>query len=470
MKDFYSTESIMKVRISMVNRKKGKIITSIKNKGIKRNPYLLFFPFLILYIILILIFAKNENFGDEIRYITYAENLTHGFYSPPYPYIDLGNGPGYPLLISPLVALNAPLILIKLMNAIFLYFSIVFLFKALKQILPYKFSLIFSLIWAFYPNNYEQLFYTLPDLFAPCLIPVLIFAMIKAFKSGNKNITLKYLLLAGFTFGYLILTKPIFGYVLICLFISILILWIFNHKSISYKKSLLVLLVAFMVNVPYLGYTYQLTGKMFYWSSFGGNNLYWMSTPYPGEYGGYYRFPFTDRQDRIPGSEKQIQFYHQKDFDEILKNPEVKKANIKNGKIQFDLSNGIEQDKLLKKIAIQNIKSHPLKFIQNCISNAGRMLFNYPASYVLQKPSTLQRLPVNGTIIVFAIFCLIPTLINWKKIPFTLRFLLALSLVYFGGSLMGSAGTRMFTLIVPILLIWIAYILYNTVKVKLKLE
>ena len=439
-----------------------------KDKKLSRNPFLIFSPFLLLYIGIILLFSITQNHGDEIRYLTYAKNLTYGYYSPPYPHIDLGNGPGYSILITPLVAINAPLILIKLMNAFFLYFSIVFLFKALKQILPFKFSLVFSLIWALYPNNYEQIFYTLPDLFAPCLIPLLIFAMLKAFKSNNSKITRKYLFLAGFTFGYLILTKPVFGYVLIFFIISMLVLWIFNTKSISYKRSLLVLLVAFIINVPYLGYTYHLTGKMFYWSTFGGNNLYWMSSPYPEEYGNYYRFPFTESQDRIPGSGKQIEANHQKDFEELLKNPQVRKANIINGMIQEDLSNGIVQDELLKKIAIHNIKSHPIKFLQNCISNAGRMLFNYPASYVLQKPSTLQRLPVNGTIIVFAVFCLIPTLINWKKLFFPLRFLLILGIVYLGASLLGSAEPRMFTLVVPILLIWIPYILSKTVKVKFK--
>lgn len=442
----------------------------IKNTKFNKNPFLLFLPFLILYVILIIIFAKNENYGDEIRYITYAKNLTHGFYSPVYPYIDLGNGPGYPLLITPLVALNAPLILIKLLNAIFFYFSIIFLFKALQQIVSYKFSLIFSLIWAFYPNQYEQIFYTLPEVLAPSLITLLIFAMVKAFKSADTKTARKYQYLAGFTFGYLILTKPIFGYLLIVLSIVMGVLWVFNTQCISYKKSIVILLVAFIANVPYLGYTYHLTAKMFYWSSFGGNNLYWMSSQFEGEYGNYYTFPFSPSNDRIPGSEKIIQLHHQKDFEEILKNPEVKKANLSDGVLHDNLSNGIVQDDLFKKIAIQNIKSHPLKFLQNCISNAGRMLFNYPASYVLQKPSTLRRLPVNGTLIVFAMFCLIPTLINWKRLFFPIRFLLIFSFLYFGGSLLGSAGTRMFTLIVPILLIWIAYILSKSVKVKLKFE
>ena len=155
---------------------------------------------------------------------------------------------------------------------------------------------------------------------------------------------------------------------------------------------------------------------------------------------------------------------------QFMENPKVREANTINGQLQEGLVYGITQDELLKKMAIQNIKSYPLKFIQNCISNAGRMIFNYPASYVLQKPSTLKRLPVNGTLVVLVLFCLIPTLINWKELFFPVRFLLFLSVIYFGGSLLGTAEPRMFTVIVPILLLWIALILSKTVKVKLRFE
>jgi 4-amino-4-deoxy-L-arabinose transferase-like glycosyltransferase len=424
---------------------------------------------LIFAVILILIFSPDQHFGDEPRYLFYAKNLTQGYFSPSYPHIDLGNGPGYPIVISPFVALNAPLLFLRLLNPIFYYFSIVFLYKALKNVVSPKFTFVFSLIWALYPNTLEELPRALPEIFATSLISVFIYCIIKGFDKTNTR-QIRYLIASGLTFGYLILTKPIFAYVMLFLFFFILILWFFKRRNKDYKNSLVVIIIAFILNIPYLAYTYSLTGKLFYWSSFGGNNLYWMSSPYPEEYGSYYRFPFRASDDRIPGSEKIIARHHQKDFEEMLKNPEVRKANIINGDIQQDLSNGITQDDLLKEMAIENIKAHPFKFMQNCISNAGRMLFNYPAAYVLQKPSTLSRLPINGTLLVFIGFCLIPTLINWKRIFFSIRFLLFFSLLYFGGSLLGSAEPRMFTKIVPILLIWIALILLKAVKVKLKFD
>ena len=440
----------------------------IKNIKLNKNPFILFLPFLILYLILILIFANNELNGDEGRYLMYAHNLTKGFYSPPPPAIDLGNGPGYPLLLMPFVALNLPLIFIKLLNAIFYYLSIVLLFKSLQQIVSLKFSIVFSLLWALYPTFYEQMTYFLPEVFAASLIPLLLFLSMNAFRDTSNKKVKRYVLLAGLTFGYLALTKPIFGYVLIFMIAGILLLLITNRKSRNYKKSMAILIIAFISTMPYLVYTYHLTGKMFYWSSFGGNNLYWMSNPNEGEYGDWMGFPVSpNNKYRIPGSDSSITLRHQKDFNELLMNEDVRKANIRNGEIEYNLTKGIAQDDLFKKIAIRNIKSHPKKFIENCISNAGRMIFNYPTSYVLQKPSTLRRLPINGTFLVVLLFCLIPTFMNWRKILYPIRFFIFFALLYFGGSLLGSADIRMFVMVVPILLIWFAYIISKSVIIKL---
>ena len=99
----------------------------------------------------------------------------------------------------------------------------------------------------------------------------------------------KYMFFSGFTLGYLALIKPIFGYVLMFMIVGKGLIWITNRKSINYKKSISILLIAFVTTIPYLAYTYHLTGKIFYWSSLGGNNLYWMSSPYKEELGSWMR-------------------------------------------------------------------------------------------------------------------------------------------------------------------------------------
>jgi 4-amino-4-deoxy-L-arabinose transferase-like glycosyltransferase len=422
----------------------------MKNNKLIKNPFLLFLPFLILYITLVLIFSTTGTFGDESRYVMFAHNIINGFFSPPPPGIDLGNGPGYPIILIPFLAFNLPLSGIALLNAFLYYLSVVLLFKVLIQITSFRIAFIISLFWACYYNSYVYIVYILTEIFTSFLILLLIFSITRAFREGNPQNIKKYIFLSGFTIGYLALTKPIFGYVILVMLVFFGILWLRKRSCSNYRKGLIILLIAFTTIIPYLIYSYHLTNRIFYFTSVGGNNLYWMSSPYKGEYGNWIQYPLDPLDDnkRIPGSDDIINMHHQKDFDEIFK------------------YKGVEQDDIYKKIVINNIKSHPIKYIENCFSNVGRILFNFPRSYEIQKPGTLLRLPLNGIIVVLMLFCLIPTIVSWRKIIFPIRFLLFFALIYFGGSILGSAETRMFTIIVPILLTWIAFIIQKSVKIN----
>jgi len=179
----------------------------INSKKLK-NPYLLFIPFLLFFIIFVFLFHTNSNEGDENRYLMFAQNLLHGFYSPVLPEINLWNGPGYPIILMPFVGSHLPLICITLMNAIFYYLSIIFLFKSLQLIVPFPKALIFSLFWACFFSSYQKIPRIYSETFTLLLISLLIFCLLKAFNDKSK----KYLFLSGFIIGYLVLTKIIFGY------------------------------------------------------------------------------------------------------------------------------------------------------------------------------------------------------------------------------------------------------------------
>jgi hypothetical protein len=428
----------------------------IKNFKNIKDPFLIFLPFLIAYILLIVFFSPTQNYGDESRYLNYANNLLKGFYSPPPPKIDLGNGPGYPLILTPFLLLNLPVIFIKVMNAFFYYLSLILLFKALQELVTFRFAILFSLAWAFYPSIYENLLYVLPEVFSVFLISLLIYFLIKSFRCDPDKKGYKYyVLFAGITFGYLALTKPIFGYVILTMILIMGIIFLIRRQNKIFKKAFLILIIAFISTSPYLAYTYHLTGRVFYWSTYGGNNLYWMSSPNEKEYGSwapssFNKADYIEQETNIPGYADSIIKYHKEDFAYVN---------------EF---NGIEHDDAYKKLAIKNIQSYPLKFIQNCISNLGRMIFNYPYSYKIQNPGTLFRFPFNGALVFLMTFCTILGILNWTRLEFSLRFLLLFSFIYLGGSLLGSAETRMFTLIVPVFLIWIAYILKKTVVIKPK--
>lgn len=428
----------------------------MKKNIITENPYFIFSPFLIILLALVLIFKTDGTFGDEPLYLTLAKNILNGYYSDPSQAIEIGNGPGYPILLVPFLALRLPLVYITIMNAVLYYFSIILLYKVLLQFVSKQFALIFSLFWACYANSYEYLCTIHSETLAHFLILIISFNLVRAFNSDYILENKRQLFLSGFFIGYLILTKPIFGYVLLFLFIGYGLQWIIIRKTSNQRKAFVILLISLATMSPYLIYTYNLTGKIFYLSTNGGNNLYWMSSPYKEEYGSWFPGNFDVDSIYFPnlilGGKESSKSNHRKDFEEISK------------------YKGIEQDDAYKKIAIKNIKSNPFKFAQNCVSNIGRILFNFPFSYKAQTPRLLLRLPFNGIILVLAFYCIIPTYRNWRKIPYSIRFLLIFAALYFCGSILGSAETRMFTIIVPILLVWIAFIIQKTVKVTLKFD
>ena len=426
----------------------------MKITRITKNPYLLFSPFLCFYILYILFFPPDfGRYTDEMRYLQFAQNLIHGFYSPPAPDIDLTNGPGYPLLLSPFVAMGLPFIYMTLLNAVFYYLSIILLFKALKQTVELNIALIFSCFWACYYVAFQNLNTILTETFTFLLISLLIFSLVKVFKTDNHKEAKRFIFLAGFTIGFIILTKMIFGYVLLLMLLGYIVFWIIDIKNVNYRKGIYILLIAFVTVIPYLIYTYHLTGRIFYWGS-GSDSLYWMSTPYKGEYGDF-KYDLTLNtvalgNYNIPGSDDTLRVHHGKDFEEISK------------------FKGIERDDAFKRIAINNIKSHPLKFAENWIYNLGRLVFHYPFSYAVQRPKILLVLPINGIVFTLILFCLIPTFINWRKISFPVRFLLLFCFIYLGGSSLVTGFVRMFTIVVPIMLFWFAYIIQNSLVIKIK--
>lgn len=430
----------------------------MKKLILTKNPYVLFAPMLALYFTLVLYLPTNGKFGDETYYLMYVQNLLNGFYSPPSPNVDLMYGPGYPIILLPFIAAGLPLISITLFNAVLYYFSIILLFKSLQQIVSYRMTLVISIFWAFYYHSFEQLHLIYTETITAFLITLIIYCFVKSFNQNSTQRNKNYVIIAGIGLGYIALIKLLFGYVLICLLIGSGLLLIIRKKNTNYRKGFLIITIALLTTSPYLLYTYHLTGRVLYWGSSGGNNLYWMSSPHHREYGDWYNFNKFEinsnkfEPSNMPGKLDSIRANHWNDYKKLL---------------QYS---GIEKDDMFKTLAIRNIESDPLKFLQNCISNFGRLLFNFPSSYTLQRPINLLRLPLNGTLLIFLILTSFLAVSNLHKIHYYILFILFIALLYIGGSILGSAEPRMFSVIVPILLIWIAYILDKTVQITWRNE
>jgi len=418
----------------------------MKKYKLTRNPYFLFFPFLLFFIVFVILFHSDVMTGDDSRYLMFAQNLLHGFYSPSAPDINLWNGPGYPIILMPFVAMRLPLISITLLNTVFQYLAIVLLFKAMIQLVPFRKALLFSFFLAICYSSYSFLARILTESFTLFLISLLIFSIVNAFYN-RKN---KYLYLSGFLLGYIALTKVIFGYVILFLLLGSILLWLTNRKANNYRTSVFILLIAFATVTPYLFYTYNLTGRLFYWSNSGGMSLYWMSTPYENEYGDWNNesFNFNHIDAEIAGITGLIKSSHQKDMDEVLK------------------YKGVEKEDAYKRIAINNIKTYPKKYIKNIAANISRLLFGFPGTYTFQRP--MLKIWYFSALYTLMLFCFIPTVIKWREISYSIRFLLFFTFIYLGVSSLVSVDNRQFVIIVPILLFWIADIINKTITIKIK--
>ena len=134
-----------------------------------RNNYKIFLPLLSLYVFLVLIFSQNELFHDEGTYIKYSTNLVAGYYSPK-DNIKLTNGPGFPLILSPFILLKIPLKIVRLINAFFLFFAILYFFYTLCLYLKTQSSVFFTYLLGIYPPILKWLPFLMTDVLAFFLV------------------------------------------------------------------------------------------------------------------------------------------------------------------------------------------------------------------------------------------------------------------------------------------------------------
>lgn len=420
-------------------------------KKILSSCWCWFSPFLLLFTILVLKLHSDKMIGDEQRYIDFANNLCHGFYSPKNE-LNLWNGPGYPIVLMPFVALRTPLIFITLMNACLQYLSIILLYKSLLIITNKHIALVLSLCWAFYFVAYQEIPAILTEPLTSFMVTLVAFCLTKYFKENTK----KYLLCSGISIGFLCLTKVIFGYVLLFSILSYSVVLLINkfwfkQNTVKLKNILVVLSIALLTIAPYLTYTYSLTGRMFYFGNSGGVVLYWMSTPYENEYGEWNSDFFTAYcKDGRACNKSFIRKNHEKDFAFVNK------------------LTGVEKDDAFKKLAIENIKKYPLKYVRNWLSNLGRLWFGFPTSAFYQEDIILVRFIPNSIILTFFLLCLPVWVINFKKIKTEINFLAIFIFLYLGATSLMSAYPRQLYVIVPILLLWMVSLLpqlvYNVQK------
>ncbi|MEI6586367.1 MAG: glycosyltransferase family 39 protein [Sediminibacterium sp.] len=414
-----------------------------------KNSWIFFAPFLVLYTCIIYIFQGAALTGDEPRYLQFAQNLLHGFYSPKEE-LNLWNGPGYPLLIAPFIKLGLNITGLRLLNGVLQYASVVFLYQCLVYWVSEKKALVLSLFWACYYIAFKEMTYLYSECFANFLVCLFLYYSSK--NLVDPKVTLKQFILLGIILGVLILTKVVFGYVIIAFAILLLIFYAVKKES-TYLRFFYIAVVALLINIPYLFYTYQLTGKAFYWSNAGGMSLYWASTPIEGEYGDWNDAEFKaycGYDSLVPCNTALFAKGHQQDYNEIYK------------------YTGVARDEAFKQKAIKNIRQYPAKYFKNTIANIGRFFFGIPGSYQYMRYQNLWRILPNAIVFCIFLFSVVMSLLNIKKHPPLIIALLSLLFLYFAASIVVSALQRQLYVVLPLILVWFGWLTQKAVAVKLR--
>ena len=304
-------------------------------------------PIIVGYVVMVFLFASGEPVWDEGRYVWFARNLLQGFYSPPHPDINLWSGPGYPITIAPFLWLNLPLMTVRLFNVVLIFASLLLVYKVLLRYMPEKTALVFVVLLALYYPAYPTIPLILSESLAWFMISLVCWLFIKAMQ--QKQTSRKLLMLTALSFAYLAMVKPLFGYVIAVMIIAVAVLTFVPLYKTSARKTLQIFVLAMIFCLPYLFYTFTLTGKIFYWTDAGGMSLYTMSTPHADERGDWL-------------SEE-----------DMWENPAHR--TFLQSIAHLD---PIQRDEAYKRAAIENIKNHPVKFMYNWMDNVGRLLFGYP--------------------------------------------------------------------------------------------
>lgn len=411
------------------------------NHSTRRLEFLLLAGVLVVYVIVTLLAHRPDLIWDEGRYLDYAKNLSQGFYvTPEKP--DLVNGPGYPLVLAPFVALKAPYLVMRMLNAVFMALAAWFSFRA---VLPYagkRWALAVALISAFHPS----LLRTAPYMMTEALALACIAGFGWAFTSALWSIQwrLGATLAAAFAFTSLIMTRVFFGNVLMAMLvvvIALLPLWHGQRRMLW--RALTVLALAFALCIPWLAYTKSKTGDLLCWSTNGGELLYWATSTHEGENGHW--FSEEDAQNK----------------------PEL----VANGHRDFYKAHYYlpvkQREDALKKKALENIRANPVGVFKNWLANWGRLLFGFPRSYQHEELLMLVLVVINGPLLLAVLLAACFGVRHRRATPPEFVLLAAMILIYLGGTSLLPGLPRYTIVIWPWLAIPVADILSRHLKLKM---
>lgn len=291
---------------------------------------------------------------DEAPLLGYARELLEGGYvqDDARPTRFLWHGPGFPLLLAPLVALDLPLTALRFVAAPLLWGSLLAFHRLLRAGLPSR----PALAWAYALGLYGPALALLPELHKDLLgLLFVVLAMLGLDRALRTDARLP-LLAAGLALGALALTRVEYGWVLAGVVALALLRWVRGGERAPVARRLAVCgIVGLALCVPWLAYTQSVTGKLLYWGNSAGLSLFWMSPTVRGETGEWHPARHVMRD---PALRAERPFFR-----------------------HLRTLPPLEQDLALRRRALENIGADPVRYLRNLAANASRLPFLVPMRY-----------------------------------------------------------------------------------------
>ena len=373
--------------------------------------------------------------SDEGSYLVVAEQLVHGSSAGGVSVvsqaavaldarIDIWFGPGLPLLIAPLVAFGAPVELLRLVAPLLLFGAVVLFWMVLRITVPGRVALAGALALGLYLPFLPLL----PTLHSEIPAVLWVVGFTAGFTHYVRRGEKRWLALAAGSLAALALTRVVFGWVLALFLVVVLIVLVF-HRAPHVKQAALVSAIGLLLTVPWLVYTYSLSGRPFYWGSAGGESLYWMASPYPGEYGDWH--PSHDAREDPRLAAHRPFFRSLRGLDEV------------------------EFDKRVTSKAVDLILHHPSAYARHVVANVSRLWFSTPFSHTEQKLSTMFYALPNSFLLAGLVFSA-AVLARVRRLPPETFVFASLLIIGVGFQSLLSAYTRMLAPLLPLMVWFIA--------------
>jgi hypothetical protein len=192
------------------------------------------------------------------------------------------------------------------------------------------------------------------------LVIAAMIAITQTLRSGRRGA----MVAAAGALALLALTRVAYGWVVTVLLLIWLVRWLISRTPTA-RRLVIVHALALALCLPWLAYTFSVTGRPFLWGTSGSLSLYWMSSQYPVDRGDWHCAVDVFTEGWLAP--------HRPFF------------------VAHAHDSPIDQDRALERQARHNIVHHPWKYVQNLAANASRMFFNAPYS---RRPLYLRTVTV----------------------------------------------------------------------------